>query len=95
MAAKSPELQWLMRYTGRGGGALVVAQEWIRPDDPIDRNLSPWLGLFERHGGRAKWCIFYDPVLAVRQRGLGNDIPFDFGRSELLGLWRRDLDRAS
>lgn len=92
LEAKGQELQWLLRYTGRGGSGLVVAQEWIRPGDPIDRNLGPWLRIFERHGRRAKWCIFYDPVLAVRQRGLGTAIPFDFSSAELLKLWRSDLD---
>ncbi len=90
--AKSQELQWLLRYTGRGGTGLVVSQEWIRPGDEIDRNLGPWLALFERHGRRAKWCVFYDPVLAVKQRGLGQAIPFDFSSPELLAMWRSDLD---
>lgn len=90
--AKRQELQWLLRYTGRGGSGLVIAQEWIRPGDPIDRNLDPWLSVFERHGRRAKWCVFYDPVLAARQRALADRIPIDFGRSELLAMWRADLD---
>lgn len=90
--AKSQELQWLLRYTGRTGSGLVVAQEWIKPDDPIDRNLGPWLQIFEKHGRKAKWCIFYDPVLAARQRDLGSGIPIDFGKAELLRMWRSDLD---
>jgi len=95
LEAKSQELQWLLRYTGRSGSGLVLAQEWIKPGDPIDRNLDPWLSVFEKHGRRAKWCIFYDPVLAVRQRDLGDHIPLDFGRAQLLDLWRSDLDHLA
>ncbi|MFQ5528036.1 MAG: hypothetical protein ACE5GX_17485 [Thermoanaerobaculia bacterium] len=91
-SAKSQELQWLLRYTGRSGTGLVVAQEWIKPEDEIDRNLDLWLPIFERHGRRARWCVFYDPVLAVKQRGLGDTPPFDFSRLDLLAMWRSDLD---
>lgn len=91
-AVKSQELQWLLRYTGRRGTGLVVSQEWIKPGDRVDRNLDLWLPLFERHARKARWCIFYDPVLAVRQRGLGDELPIDFSRSDLLEMWRSDLD---
>ena len=91
-AAKLQELQWLLRYTGRTGSGLIVAQEWIRPHDLIDTNLEGWVDLFARHAGRARWLIFYDLVLAVRQRGLGPAPPVDLGKPEILDLWRRDLD---
>lgn len=91
LAVKLQELQWLLRYTGRTGSGLVIAQEWIKPGDLIDRNLGPWIELFARHAGRARWILFYDPVLAVRQRGLGR-APIDFSRPEVRELWESDLD---
>ncbi len=91
LTVKTQELQWLLRYTGRTGGGLVVAQEWIKPGDLIDRNLGPWIELFQRHAGRARWIVFYDPILAVRQRGLGR-APVDFSRPEVRELWESDLD---
>lgn len=92
LEAKSQELQWLLRYTGRKGDGLVVAQEWIRPDDRIDRNLPAWIDLLERHSSRANWLIFYDPVLAAIQRGYAEKPPIDFSRPEVLGMFRRDLE---
>lgn len=94
LAVKLQELQWLLRYTGRIGSGLVLAQQWIKPSDLIDRNLVPWIDLFARHAGRARWIIFYDPVLAVRQRGLGR-APIDFSRPEVRELFESDLDYLS
>lgn len=88
---KEQELQWLLRYTGRTGTGLVVAQEWIKPDHRIEENLPLFLEVFGRHARQGRWCIFYDPVLAFRQRGFANGPPFDLSTPELLQLWREDL----
>ena len=92
--AKSQELQWLLRYTGRTGSGLVVAQQWTRPTGRISRNLPAWLDLFERHGRRARWVIFYDPVLALFFR-LGKRPPLDFGTADALAVWKSDLDHLA
>jgi len=88
--AKLQELQWLQRYVGE----LVVAQEWIMPGDRIDRNLSGWLKLFNRHArDKDSFCIFYDPVLAVKHR-FGEDLvpPFNFSNPQYRAMWNSDLD---
>jgi hypothetical protein len=68
--AKGRELHWLRRYLGRKGQNLVVAQQWMRPDNRIDRNLPQWYELFRDKCPRARWFIFYDVLLALRQRGI-------------------------
>ena len=93
-AAKTQELRWLLDYTGSRGEGLVVAQEWIQPGDLVDVNLRRhWLPLFDRLAPDGRWCVFYDPILAARQRGL---LPRgkrpNYQRQDLFSLWRRDLD---
>lgn len=94
VAAKEKELEWLKKYTGRKGKGLVIAQEWFRPSGLIDRNLrESWLGILRRNAPKAKWCIFYDPILAFIQRGAmqPGQRP-DFDRSAIWKIWKQDLD---
>ena len=91
--AKRRELRWLSRFTGRKGQGVVVAQQWHKPRNRIDRNLQrSWIATYERVAPRGKWCIFYDPILATSQRGLvkpGGAV--DYSRPKLFRQWRRDL----
>lgn len=93
VAAKTKELRWLSRYTGRRGSGVIIAQQWHNPGNRIDRNLqSSWIATFERVAPLGRWCIFYDPILATSHRGLvtpGNAV--DFSRPKLFRMWRRDL----
>ena len=94
LAAKEQELKWLKKYTGRGGRRLVIAQEWIKPSGLIDGHLRKWWPTFlENNAPKARWCIFYDPVLAMRQRGVIGPIEsvVDFGWPEVAQVWRNDL----
>lgn len=93
LAAKTQELRWLLQYTGERGQGLVIAQEWIRPGDLVDTNLRQrWLPLFGRQAPAGRWCVFYDPILAARQRGLiGRGQRPNYARQDLFGVWRRDL----
>lgn len=92
--AKTRELRWLRRYTRRRGQGVVIAQQWHKPGNRIDRTLRrSWLPTFERVAPRGKWCIFYDPILATSQRGLVKPgQPVDFSRPRLMRQWRRDLE---
>ncbi len=92
--AKRRELRWLNRYTGRKGRGVVIALQWHKPGNRIDRNLpSSWLPTFERISPLGKWCIFYDPILATRQRGLVKPgQPVDYARPKLFRQWKRDLE---
>ena len=85
------EMQWLHRYTGRDGGQFNYSLEWISPYHLIDRNLNE-IFLPEIEQTRARWHIFYDPVLAVRNRGLSHAIPVDFSKSKIAQMFRSDLD---
>ena len=88
--ALEQEMQWLHRYSGRDGSNFVYSQEWIRPGDLIDRNLNAvFLPAVERT--EAQWNIFYDPVLAVRQRDIPTDLPIDFSRGPVSRLFFSDL----
>lgn len=92
--AKGRELEWLMKYTGAEGRGVVVAQEWIRPGDYLDGNLrGTWLPVFERLAPEGRWCIFYDPILAARQRGLlkRRRSHLDFERAKIRTMWEGDL----
>ncbi len=91
--AKRQELRWLNEYTGQNGRGLVIALEWITRGDRIDRNLNrTWLPVFERACPRGKWCLFYDPILAmIRHDLIRPNQPVDFSRREVLRVWRRDL----
>jgi hypothetical protein len=91
--AKRQELEWAIDYTGPRGSGLVIAQEWIRPDNSIDENLrTVWLPIFEEVAPEGRWCIFYDPVLAAKQRGLLNPLrQLDFRRPKLQEMWQQDL----
>lgn len=89
-AALEQEMQWLHRYSGRDGSNFVYALEWIRPGDLIDRNLnSAFLPEVERTA--ASWCIFYDPVLAARQRDAAVETPIDYSRHSVGRLFRSDM----
>ncbi len=88
--ALEQEMQWLHRYSGRDGSNFVYSLEWIRPGDLIDRNLNEvFLPVVERT--EARWNIFYDPVLAVRQRDIATGVPIDFSRGAIARLFRSDL----
>lgn len=91
--AKSRELRWLSRFTGKKGSGVVIAQQWHKPGNFIDHTLPEvWLPLLESEAPDARWCIFYDPILATRQRGLLAEAqPVDFDRPKVMRLWRRDL----
>ena len=93
-AAKTQELRWLQQYTGERGQGVVISQEWIRPGDLVDTNLRRhWLPLFQRQAPAGRWCVFYDPILAARQRGLlARGKRPDYERQELFTMFRRDLD---
>jgi hypothetical protein len=92
--AKAKELRWVNRHTGERGSGVIIAQEWIKPDNFIDSNLrNPWLPTFEKEAPEGKWCIFYDPILAARQRGLLKKTDqLDFERRKLRRMWESDLD---
>jgi hypothetical protein len=92
--AKAKELRWVNRHTGERGSGVIIAQEWIRPDNFIDSNLrNPWLPTFEKEAPEGRWCIFYDPVLAARQRGLLKKTDeLDFERRKIRRMWESDLD---
>lgn len=92
--AKRQELRWLLQYTGTRGEGMVVSQEWIRPGDLVDTNLRQrWLPLLEREAPEARWCVFYDPILAARQRGfIAQGKRPNYQRQDLYASWRRDLD---
>lgn len=88
--ALEQEMQWLHRYSGRDGSNFIYSLEWIRPGDLIDRNLnSVFLPAIERT--EAHWNIFYDPVLAVRQRDIATELPIDFSRGTISRLFLSDL----
>lgn len=88
--ALEQEMQWLHRYSGRDGSNFIYSLEWIRPGDLIDRNLnSVFLPALDRT--EAHWNIFYDPVLAVRQRGVPTGLPIDFSRGAVSRLFLSDL----
>lgn len=91
--AKAKELSWLSRYTGAKGRGIVIAQQWHKPGNLIDRNLqNSWLDLFESAAPRGKWCIFYDPLLAFSQRGLVEPgEPVDFSRPKVMRQFKKDL----
>lgn len=90
--AKKQELQWLLRYTARNGSGLVVSQEWIRPGDGIDAYIpSIFLPVLDKHGGKALWNIFYDPVLAATQRNIIPNPPVDFRIPAVRRMWEDDL----
>lgn len=91
--AKTRELRWLHRYTGGRGKGVVIAQQWHRPGNRIDRNLRrSWLSTFRRVSPRGRWCIFYDPILATGQRGLVRPgQPLDLSRPKVFRQWRSDL----
>lgn len=89
-AALDQEMQWLHRYSGRDGRNFVYSIEWIRPGDVIDLNMAEvFLPAIEET--RAKWNLFYDPVLAVRQRDLPSDVPIDFSHPAIARMFRSDL----
>ena len=89
-AALEQEMQWLHRYSGRDGRNFIYSLEWIRPGDLIDRNLNAvFLPTLERT--EARWNIFYDPVLAVRQRDIPTELPIDFSRPAIVRQVRADL----
>ena len=91
--AKKKELRWLTKYTGKKGRGLVIGQQWHKPGNMIDRNLQGgWLRTLAAAAPRAKWFIFYDPILAANQRGLvrpGQEI--DFSNPKILRQWKKDL----
>lgn len=88
--ALDQEMQWLHRYTGRDGSNFVYSLEWIRPGDVIDLNLNEvFLPAVEKT--RAHWNLFYDPVLAVRQRDLSSDLPIDYSRPAIARALRSDI----
>lgn len=90
--AKKQELQWLLRYTARNGSGLVVSQEWIRPGDGIDAFIpSVFLPILDKHGDKALWNIFYDPVLAATQRNIVQSPPIDFRMPAVRRMWEDDL----
>lgn len=91
--AKRKELSWLCSYTGEKGRGVVVAQQWYKPGNLIDRNLQgSWIELFESEAPKGKWCIFYDPLLATMQRGLvAPGEPVDFNRPKVMRQFKKDL----
>lgn len=89
---KKQELQWLLRYTARDGSGLVVSQEWIQPGDGICSFIrAVFLPVLEKHGNKALWNVFYDPVLAALQRGLIAVPPVDFRLPAVRKMWEDDL----
>lgn len=89
---KKQELQWLLRYTARDGSGLVVSQEWIQPGDGICSFIrSVFLPVLEKHGNKALWNVFYDPVLAALQRHLISAPPVDFRIPGVRKMWEDDL----
>lgn len=91
--AKKKELRWLSRYTGKKGSGLVIAQQWHKPGNLIDRNLQrSWISTFKKAAPRGKWCIFYDPILATSQRGVVNrGDRIDYSKPKVLRQWKKDL----
>ncbi len=89
-AALAQEMQWLHRYTGRDGSNFIYSLEWFLPGNLIDRNLAN-VFLPQIESCRARWNIFYDPVLAVRQRGLENGFPIDFARRDVTRMFKQDI----
>ncbi len=84
------EMQWIHRYSLRTGRKTIYSIEWIQPGDLSDRNISrAFLPVVEQT--RARWNIFYDPVLAARQRGLAFDTPIDFSRPAVSDMFLSDL----
>jgi hypothetical protein len=92
--AKGKELTWLSRYTGEQGSGVVIAQQWHKPGNLIDRNLQgSWIELFESAAPMGRWCIFYDPILATTQRGLvAPGEPVDFARPKVMRQFKKDLN---
>ncbi|MDX1502576.1 MAG: hypothetical protein R3325_09435 [Thermoanaerobaculia bacterium] len=85
------EMEWLHRYTGRDGSNFIYSLEWIKPGGILDTNLQgTFLKAITR--SRARWYLFYDPILAVRQRGLPGELPIDFSIPEIRKLFSDDLD---
>ncbi len=88
------EMQWVHRYTGRDGSNFLYAIEWIKPiaaDGFVDLNLqSVFLPAVRRT--RARWFVFYDPVLAALQRGTTDRQPIDFALPPVERMFLDDLD---
>ncbi len=89
---KKQELQWLLRYSAHDGSGLVVSQEWIQPGDGICSFIrTVFLPILEKHGNKALWNVFYDPVLAALQRKLITVPPIDFRLPAVRKMWEDDL----
>lgn len=97
--AQLQQMQWLHRYTGRDGRNFIYSLEWVKPEsyvDPvfdsiIDGNLKrAFLPAVERT--RARWNLFYDPILAASQRRTSDEIPVDFALPAVRDMWLEDLD---
>ncbi len=90
-ASHEAELGTMREHLGRSGKRLIIAQQWIRPDDRIDKNLrSAWLPALEANGRKARWMIFYDSKLALMQRGFP---PTEtLATPDGLQLWKEDIE---
>lgn len=88
------EMQWIHRYTGRDGSNFIYAIEWLKPissDGVIDENLQTNFMPAVRRTN-ARWFLFYDPVLAARQRRTTDRQPIDFSLPAVEQMFLTDLD---